>query len=294
MSPASRCQRTVLATALGLAALSLGGPTVPAAPADAAPASRRPAAVSTPAGVPAPADRGWIGVSLGRDPLPVRSSEERSGAGVDGIATAPPDGVAIGAVIRQSPADRAGLRGGDVVTAVDGQPVESTQEFIAAISGRGPGAWVDLDLWRRGSARRATVRLEPFPEDAARLRDVKLGWAGIEALDVPLQLREQWGGSEERGVLVGAVAELGPAERGGVRPGDLVLEVDGEPVATASDLTMRIARVGDGAKVELGLSRQGLELTVEVLLEVEPPDDRDEAPTGRNPAEGPTRRPNGR
>jgi len=294
MSPASRCQRTVLATAFGLAALVLGAPTVPAAPADAAPASRRPAAVSTPAGVPAPADRGWIGVSLGRDPLPVRSSEEGSGAGADGTGPAPPDGVAIGAVIRQSPADRAGLRGGDVVTAVDGQPVESTQEFIAAISGRGPGAWVDLDLWRRGSERRVTVRLERFPEDAARLRDVKLGWAGIEALEVPLQLREQWGGSEERGVLVGAVAEGGPAERGGVRPGDLVLTVDGEPVVTVPDLITRIARVGDGAKVELGLSRQGLELTVEILLEVEPPDDRDEAPRVRNPAEGPTRRPNGR
>ena len=294
MSPASRCQRTVLATAFGLAALVLGAPTVPAAPADAAPASRRPAAVSTPAGVPAPADRGWIGVSLGRDPLPVRSSEEGSGAGADGTGPAPPDGVAIGAVIRQSPADRAGLRGGDLVTAIDGQPVESTQEFIAAISGRGPGAWVDLDLWRRGSERRVTVRLERFPEDAARLRDVKLGWAGIEALEVPLQLREQWGGSEERGVLVGAVAEGGPAERGGVRPGDLVLTVDGEPVVTVPDLITRIARVGDGAKVELGLSRQGLELTVEILLEVEPPDNRDEAPRVRNPAEGPTRRPNGR
>jgi S1-C subfamily serine protease len=202
--------------------------------------------------------------------------------------------VAIGAVIRGSPADRAGLRGGDLVTVIDGQPVESTQEFIAAISGRGPGAWVDLELWRRGSERRVTVRLERFPEDAARLRDVKLGWAGIEPLEVPLQLREQWGGSEERGVLVGAVAEGGPAERGGVRPGDLVLTVDGEPVVTVPDLITRIARVGDGARVELELSRQGLELTVEVLLEVEPPDDRDEAPTGRNPAEGPTRRPNGR
>lgn len=294
MSPASRWQRTVLATASGLAALALGAPAVPAAPADPPPASRRPAVVSTPAGVPAPADRGWIGVSLGRDPLPVRSSEEGTGTPADAAGPAPPEGVAIGAVIRGSPADRAGLRGGDLVTAIDGQPVESTQEFIAAISGRGPGAWVDLELWRRGSERRVTVRLERFPEDAARLRDVKLGWAGIEALEVPLQLREQWGGSEERGVLVGAVAEGGPAERGGVRPGDLVLAVDGEPVVTVPDLVTRIARVGDGAKVELGLSRQGLELTVEVLLEVEPPDDPDEAPRGRNPVEGPTRRPNGR
>jgi S1-C subfamily serine protease len=95
-------------------------------------------------------------------------------------------------------------------------------------------------------------------------------------------------------VLVGAVVEQGPAERGGVRPGDLVLEVDGAPVASAGDMAMRIARVGDGAKVELTLSRQGLALTVEVLLEVEPPEEVANNPPRRNPAEGPQRRSNGR
>ena len=281
-------------TAFGLVAIALALPLQAAQPAPP-PAQRRPVASSTPAaGTAATADRGWLGVSLDRDRPADPSSADESALGASGSADLPPAGVRIGAVIRQSPADRAGLRGGDVVTAIDGQPVESTQEFIAAIAGRGPGAWVDLDLWRRGSERRVTVRLERFPEDAARLRDVKLGWAGIEALEVPLQLREQWGGSEERGVLVGAVAEGGPAERGGVRPGDLVLTVDGEPVVTVPDLITRIARVGDGAKVELGLSRQGLELTVEVLLEIEPEDPQDEAPPRWNPAEGPPRRPNGR
>jgi len=280
----SRFGYTLALAALGMA---LSGPPVPAQQSAIPTAPRRTA--PAPATVPAPSapDRGWLGVSLdGIRPAPPRREDVPD--------EAPPPGVRLGAVIRNSPADRAGLHGGDLVTAIDGQPVESTQEFIQAISSRGPGAWVDLEVSRRGTERRVTVRLERFPDDAARLRDVKLGWAGLEALDVPLQLREQWGGSEERGVLVGAVAELGPAERGGVRPGDLVLEIDGEPVAAASDLAMRIARVGDGAKVELALSRQGLALTVEVLLEVEPPEEAANNPPHRNPAEGPQRRPNGR
>ncbi len=258
---------------------------------------RRAVSAPVPAGTPAAPDRGWIGVSLDREPPPAAPSASDDSASVATAidsSDAPPTGIRIGAVIRGSPADRAGLRGGDLVTTIDGQPIESTQEFIQSISTRGPGAWLDLEVWRRGSTRRVTVRLERFPVDAARLRDVKLGWAGIEALDVPLQLREQWGGSEERGVLVGAVVELGPADRGGVRPGDLVLEVDGEPVATVPEMVQRIARVGDGAKVELALSRQGLALTVEVLLEIEPPDDAESSPPRRNPAEGPARRPNGR
>jgi serine protease Do len=282
------------ALALALAIPAMASQPVPGAPPAQVPAPRRPAPAAVPSAAPSTADRGWIGVSLDRDPPAKRADAEESVEESAGSGKAPPAGVRIGAVIRQSPADRAGLRGGDLVTAIDGQPVESTQEFIQSISGRGPGAWVDLELWRRGSERRVTVRLERFPEDAARLRDVKLGWAGIEGLDVPLQLREQWGGSEERGVLVGAVVEQGPAERGGVRPGDLVLEVDGEPVASAGDMAMRIARVGDGAKVELALSRQGLALTVEVLLEIEPPEDAANDPPSRNPAEGPLRRPNGR
>jgi serine protease Do len=293
MRPDTRALRSA-ALALALSMPAMASPPAPGAQPAQVPAPRRPAPAAVPSAAPATADRGWIGVSLDRDPPAGRSDAEESAAGSTGSSEAPPAGVRIGAVIRQSPADRAGLRGGDLVTAIDGQPVESTQEFIQSISGRGPGAWVDLELWRRGSERRVTVRLERFPEDAARLRDVKLGWAGIEGLDVPLQLREQWGGSEERGVLVGAVVEQGPAERGGVRPGDLVLEVDGVPVASAGDMAMRIARVGDGAKVELALSRQGLALTVEVLLEIEPPEDAANNPPSRNPAEGPLRRPNGR
>lgn len=296
MTFASVSLRAIRCPALGLVALVLGALPSFAAPPDAVPLPRR---VTTPApapaGTPTAAERGWIGVSLGRDPSAERAASRESAS--EAIASAEaqvPVGVAIGAVIRGSPADRAGLRGGDLVTAIDGQPVESTQEFIAAISGRGPGAWVELDTWRRGTERRLTVRLERFPEDGARLRDVKLGWAGIEALEVPLQLREQWGGSEESGVLIGAVTPGGPAERSGVRPGDLVLAVDGSPVGSLPDLTMRIARVGDGAKVELALSRQGLELTVEVLLEIEPEEPQDDAPPRWNPAEGPPRRPNGR
>ncbi len=288
--------RTVRRPALGLVALALGALPSSAAPPDAVPLPRR---VTTPSPVPAAAptaaERGWIGVSLGRDPSGERAApQDAASEALTSAESRPPAGVAIGAVIRGSPADGAGLRGGDLVTAIDGQPVESTQEFIAAISGRGPGAWVELDTWRRGTERRVTVRLERFPEDGARLRDVKLGWAGIEALEVPLQLREQWGGSEESGVLIGAVTPGGPAERSGVRPGDLVLAVDGAPVGSLPDLTMRIARVGDGAKVELALSRQGLELTVDVLLEIEPEEPPGEAAPRWNPAEGPPRRPNGR
>lgn len=196
-------------------------------------------------------------------------------------------------MVRDGPADRAGLRGGDVVVAIDGQPLESIDEFIRSVSTRGPGAWVELEVWRNGRTRRVTARLEPFPESPDRFRQIKIGWAGIEPIDVPVQLRELWGGTEESGVLVGATAEGGPAELGGVLPGDLVLAIDGEPVATSMELVQRISRAGDGAKVELELSRQGTLLTVEALLDTEPEAEEDR-PARRNRLEGPGRRPNGR
>ncbi len=249
--------------------------------------------LAVPAGLPPPAERGWIGVSLDR-PRPPEEVSENNEEEASADLLAVPEGVPIAAVVRDSPADDAGLHGGDIVLAVDGQPVESSEEFVRAVATRGPGAWIELEVWRNGSTRRVTARLEPFPESPERFREIKIGWAGIDAVDVPLQLRERWGGSEGSGVLVGAVAERGPAELGGVLPGDLVLRIDGEPVASAAKLAQRIARAGDGAKLELQLSRQGTGLTVDVLLDREPPEEAAETLRGRNRVEGSGRRPNGR
>ena len=202
-----------------------------------------------------PTAAAWVGVSLGR---------------VGGTAVSEA-GARVSAVVKDSPADRAGLRGSDLILAVDGRPVADNRELVEAITAHAPGEWVELRVERKGEQRRFSVRLEARPERKILSR-TKMPWAGIEPLDVPLQLREFWGGGEDTGVLVGAVESGSPADIAGLLPGDLVLEADGEPVGDARALVTRIREGGVGNEVELRISRQGTLLDVDVPLEERPED----------------------
>ena len=93
-------------------------------------------------------------------------------------------------------------------------------------------------------------------------------------VDVPEQLRLHWGGDEDRGVLVGSVTPTGPAEVAGVLPGDLVLEMNDEPVASAMELLYALSRGGVENEVVLAISRQGTPIEVELELTERPSSER--------------------
>ena len=87
----------------------------------------------------------------------------------------------------------------------------------------------------------------------------------------PAAIQEFWGGEGIEGVLVGAVAPGGPAERAGLLPGDLVVSVDGRPVGSASDLMRRVSSGGIGNELLIEVSRQGTWLDVALTVDEEPP-----------------------
>ena len=95
-------------------------------------------------------ERGWLGVGV---------SNEDDGSGVAGMS-----GVSINTVDRNGPASRAGLRAGDLVTAVDGQPVASSRDLIRAVSAVTPGATVRLSLQRAGHPLELTVAVGRRPD----------------------------------------------------------------------------------------------------------------------------------
>lgn len=217
----------------------------PAAPPAASPTSNRP--------------RAWMGVSL-ETPEPVSVV-------VDGetVERAVP-GVLVAGVVREGPADKAGLRGGDIVTRINGEVVDEPSTLIAAISKLTDGDWADLDVERRGKAKTVQIRLGSRPERENGW-NFRRGWIGIEAVDVPKQLRVYWGGSEDEGVMIGELTESGPAESAGLKPGDLILRVNERPVADADDLAQRIFRAGVGNDATLLVSRQGNIFDLDVAVE---------------------------
>ncbi|RMG48781.1 MAG: PDZ domain-containing protein [Acidobacteria bacterium] len=215
-----------------------------------------------------PAPRAWLGVTLAD---PERSPDADPDATVQA-------GALVTGVVKGSPADEAGLRASDLIVQVGPDRVGSPSDLIALVAGRDPGTWIDLEIVRNGERRRLTARLAARPELLRRL-EIKRGWIGLTPLDVPVQLREYWGGSEEAGVLAGEVVPGGPADIGGIEPGDLILSVAGHPVGSARELIARLRRGGIGNKIEIELSRQGVAMTVEVRIEEAP----DDAPRRRTP-----------
>ncbi len=214
-----------------------------AAPAAAQEAARRPA--------------GWIGVFL------ANATPAAEGEAAD--AAEAPAGVKVMRIVRDGPADRAGLRASDVVKRVDGAEIRSVADLVATIGKTEPGSWVALGIERRGSEREIRVRLDARP---ARVRGLETrdGWIGLEAIDLPASLREHFTGDRDTGVMVSEVAEASPAFVAGLELGDVVVAVDGDPVRSAGELAARIAGGGVGNPIELTVMRDGLELTLEARV----------------------------
>jgi serine protease Do len=86
------------------------------------------------------------------------------------------------------------------------------------------------------------------------------GWLGVSVEDIPP------GAHQPTGVAVEAVDRTGPAARSGVRPGDVVLTLNGQPLDSARSLTRAVALTAPGNTVRLAIRRQGRELTLPVIV----------------------------
>jgi len=214
---------------------------------------------------------GWMGVTLG--PVESPASGEDGDPGDGDLLERPEAGARVLGVVLDSPADRAGLRAADVIVQVDGREIDSPGDLVRFVRARSPGAWIEL-LVRRKDGRRARMqlRLDERPERLDRSR-IRRGWIGIEPVDVPEGLRRWWGRDGESGVLLGDVVEGGPAWRAGLRPGDLLLTLDGAPVVRARELARTIRTGGVGNAITLEVSRQGAVFEADVTIEAQPPAD---------------------
>jgi len=146
----------------------------------------------------------------------------------------------LGVTDAGSPAARAGLRSGDRVSAIDGQPVEDWNAFARAYEAAPAGAAVAL-------------RVERGPEDARETAEVSVPALGsLERL-----------GAIPAVVLVAAVTADMPAAQAGVRPGDLIVAVDGAPIGSFSTFQETVF-ASKGRTLEIQLARAGATETLRV------------------------------
>jgi S1-C subfamily serine protease len=140
--------------------------------------------------------------------------------------------------------------------------------MIASIQRSRPGDWVMLSVRRGTSERDLSVRLEEKP--SGEKSEIREGWIGTETIDLPPSLREHFGAPDDAGVMVSRVFEGSPAESAGILVGDVIFEIDGEPVYTRGRYQRRIRGGGIGNTVEITIARNLAELTVDARVEERP------------------------
>jgi Do/DeqQ family serine protease len=162
-------------------------------------------------------------------------------------------GALVSAVTPDSPAERAGLRQGDLVLEIDGQPVNDSNALRNQVSRHQPGTEVTLTVQRDGRQRRVTAKLAELPRTAD---DDERSPAGRDGSTGRLGLAVAPASSGNgRGVEVTRVDPDGPAAEAGIQEGDVLEEVNGTPVRSAAELRAAVERSKD--RPALVLVRRG-------------------------------------
>lgn len=179
-----------------------------------------------------------------------------------------PGGVLIAELFPGGPLERAGLRRGDVIVGLGGREIvdENGLRFEAAT--KRPGEDAEVVFLRQGSRQTARVRLAAPPEMPARAETTLQGrhsFDGVRVATLNPALAEELGVDPmAKGVVVLGVDRAREGARAGFRPGDIILQVDGETVNASSDL-VRLVR-GAGRQGQVTLVREGRQLNAVLLL----------------------------
>lgn len=182
------------------------------------------------------------------------------------LGLARPAGVLINQVRKGSPADQAGLRVGDVVTAVNGRIVDDPDSMRYRVATLGVGGTATLAVQRGGRAQDLSLRLIAPPDDPPRQETLLSGrnpLAGAKVANLNPALVEElrFEGATE-GVVVLEVGRGSPAGALGLRPGDLLLRVNDRSVTNVRDLTAIIA--GEARRWTISVRRGDQTLTTTV------------------------------
>jgi serine protease DegS len=100
---------------------------------------------------------------------------------------------------------------------------------------------------------------------------VTRGWLGIEVQDITPQLAESFGLKDTQGVIVAGILRNGPAANAGLQPGDIIKEIDGEPMRDSRDVMNVIAKTAPEEKVTITIVRQGKKKEIQAAVGKRPP-----------------------
>jgi serine protease Do len=136
-----------------------------------------------------------------------------------------------------SPAAKAGIEAGDVITAMNGATVKDARELARKIGAMAPGSTVKFDVLHSGESKTITLTLGELPNERQANADHQATPSnGAPHLGLQLAPASEVAGSGDRGVVVMGVEPEGPAAEHGFKTGDVILDVSGKSVSNVGDV----------------------------------------------------------
>jgi len=167
--------------------------------------------------------RGWLGVLIqGLD------KNLASSFGYDSK-----EGALVGDVTSGSPAEKAGLQQGDIITRFAGKKVTSSLELRSAVADVKPGTTVEVKVFRQGKEKTLKVKIGELKSDAAGGSPTEMGSTpdlGMEVMNLTPAVAQNLGIDRMAGVVVSSIEPFGPAAKAGLKVYDVILKVQGKPV----------------------------------------------------------------
>src|ERR1700761_1354437 len=200
--------------------------------------------------------RPWLGAKLQAVPPDI----------ADSLGLRLPTGALVASVVSKSPADRAGLKASDLITAIDGQAIDDPNAFDYRFATRPLGGAAQVDVQRAGKPVKLTIALETAPDTGRSEITVttRSPFQGAKVANIsPAVADELHLDADTEGVVVTDLAEDGTAANVGFQKGDIILAVNNQKIAKTSDLEkatrdssrlwrIQIVRGGQQINVTLG------------------------------------------
>src|SRR5437867_4055998 len=191
--------------------------------------------------------RGWLGVSI--QPM---TPELAKGFGLKEAK-----GVLISDVVQDSPADRAGIAAGDIVTEFDKKKVETPQDLQKAVALTAPGKGVPLKVWRDKGEKTLEIKIGETPDDNVALKSTNKSKTllGLDVRPLTPDIARQLNLRGGDGVLVFSVEDESPAAEAGLQRGDVIREVNRQRVRSLQDFERVTKDIKEGDRITVLLQR---------------------------------------
>lgn len=203
--------------------------------------------------------RGWLGVQSQS-----MTPELAKSFGLEGEK-----GALVSEVVKDTPAEKAGLKSGDIILTFDGKPVHDAGELSRIVAVTEPGKKVQVKILRNGKEESFGVTLEQRSDDGetASPGEISSDKLGLSVHELSKEMAANLRIKETKGVVVVDVKPGGAADDAGVIRGDIILEVNGQKVMTVKEYEKAVAGTAKGGALRLLLRRGDTVLYVGIKVE---------------------------